>query len=105
MLTRICTMALLTATIAISISDDTSAGTRHRGRTSRPIFGSGCRYVAPTYAVPIYAAPPATGFAYRSYYSAPAETVPLYRAPATTPRSMPTYLLPKTDPRKYSGGR
>lgn len=105
MRTRICTIALLAAAMAVAVSEDASAGTRHRGRTSRPIFGSGCRYAAPTYAAPTRAAPPATGFAYRSYYSAPAETAPLYRTPATTSRSTPTYLLPKMDPRKHSGGR
>lgn len=100
MLKRICTIALLGTAVALAISEDAFAGTRHRGHTSRPIFGgSRCRYVAPT-----YAAPPASGFAYRSYYSAPAEAAPVYRVPAAVTRNTPTYLLPKMDPRKHSGG-
>lgn len=99
MFTRTWTVALLAGALTFAIAEDVSAGTRHHGRSSRPIFGrSGCRYVAPT-----YTAPPATGFSYRSYYSAPA--APIYVAPAPAPSRTPTYMLPKMDPRKHSGGR
>lgn len=104
MFTKFTLVALLAAASMVATSSDVFAGGKRPGtRYSRPIFSSNrscCVVVEPCAPAPVAtAAAPGT---YRSFSYDPATPAPVYRAPA--PSRTPTYMLPKMDPRKHSGG-
>lgn len=108
MLTKSTLVAFVALALTIAMTGDAFAGGKRPGtRNSRPIFGSSrscCVVVNPC--APAMSAPAATAAApgaYRSYSYEPAAPAPVYRAPAPSPT--PSYMLPKTDPRRYYGGR
>ncbi len=108
MFTKYTLVAFLAVATTISASSDVFAGGKRPGtRYSRPIFSSYrcCVTAAPCAPATVAAPAPvaaADGTTYRSFSVEPAAPAPVYRAPA--PRRTPTYLLPKMDPRKHSGG-
>lgn len=121
MFTKYSIIALLTVAMTIATTSDVFAGTRHSRGRSRPIFGSSGGYVfvnpnsGYTYSnrcgrsSVVYAPAPAATAAvpgtYRSFSYEPSAPAPVYVAPAPAPSRTPTYMLPKTDPRRYSGDR
>lgn len=102
MFTKYTLVAFLGVASMIATSDDAFAGGKRPGtRFSRPLFSSNrCCCVAENPNVPATAA--TEGTTYRSFSVEPTAPAPVYRAPA--PSRTPTYLLPKMDPRRYSGG-
>jgi len=109
MFTKSSLVAFVALALTFAITNDAFAGTRHSRGRSRPIFGSSrscCVVVNPC--VPSATAPTATAAApgtYRSYSYEPSAPAPVYRYEAPAPSDMSRFLLPKTDPRRYSGGR
>lgn len=119
MFTKSSLIALLAVAMTIATTSDVFAGGKRPGTSrSRPIFGSSRSYVfvnpnsgyvysnrcgrsSVVYA-PAPAATAAVPGTYRSFSYEPSAPAPVYVAPA--PSRTPTYMLPKTDPRRYSGG-
>lgn len=108
MFTKSSLVACVALALTIAMTSDAFAGGKRPGtRYSRPIFGSSrscCVVVNPC--APAVSAPAATAAApgaYRSYSYEPSAPAPVYNAPAAPSRT-PSYMLPKTDPRRYSGG-
>lgn len=108
MSTKTSLVACVAVALTVAMTSDAFAGGKHPGtRHSRPTFGSSrscC--VAVDHCAPAAPAPTATAAApgtYRSFSYDPATPAPVYRAPAAPSRT-PSYLLPKTDPRRYGGG-
>lgn len=121
MFTKSSLVAFVALALTFAITSDVFAGGKRPGTSrSRPIFGSSRSYlfVNPNsgYAYSnrcggsnfVYApAPTATAAVpgtYRSYSYDPSAPPPVYVAPAPAPSRTPSYMLPKTDPRRYSGG-
>lgn len=104
MFTKYTLVAFLGVASMIATSDDAFAGGKRPGtRFSRPLFSSNrCCCVAENPSVPATAA--TDGTTYRSFSYDPSAPAPVYRAPAAAASRTPTYLLPKMDPRKHSGG-
>lgn len=109
MLTKYSLVASLAVASMLATSSDAFAGGKRPGtRYSRPIFGSSrscCVVVepcAPAATTTAAATTAAVSDAYRSFSLDPAVPAPVYRAPA--PSRTPSYMLPKMDPRKHSGG-
>lgn len=108
MLTKTSLVACVAVALTVAMTSDAFAGGKRPGtRHSRPIFASSrscC--VAVDACAPAVAAPTATAAApgtYRSFSYEPSAPAPVYRAPAAPSRT-PSYMLPKTDPRRYGGG-
>lgn len=112
MFTKSSLVAFMALALTFAMTSDVFAGGKRPGtRNSRPIFGSSrscCVVVNPC--APAMTAPAATATAaapgtYRSFSYEPSAPAPVYVAPAPAPSRTPTYMLPKTDPRRYSGDR
>ena len=108
--------SLVVGSMLVTSSDVFAGGKRPGTRNSRPIFSSSrscCVAVNPcapaTVAAPTAPATvAATDGTYRSFSvdpaaPAPVYRAPVYRAPAAVPSRTPSYLLPKSDPRRFNG--
>ena len=122
MFTKSSLVAFVALALTFAMTSDVFAGGKRPGTSrSRPIFGSSRSYVfvnpnsdyvysnrcgrsSVVYApAPAPAATAAVPGMYRSFSYEPSAPAPVYSAPAAPSRT-PTYMLPKTDPRRYSGG-
>lgn len=103
MFTKYTLVASLAVASMIATSSDAFAGGKRPGTR----YNRNCYCVVVNPCAPATVAAPATaaatdGTTYRSFSFEPAAPAPVYRAPA--PSRTPTYMLPKMDPRKHSGG-
>lgn len=118
MFTKSSLVAFVALALTFAMTSDVFAGGKRPGTSrSRPIFGSSRSYlfVNPNSGYvysnrcgqsPVVSAPVATAAVpgtYRSFSYEPSAPAPVYSAPAAPSRT-PSYMLPKTDPRRYSGG-
>lgn len=118
MLTKSTLVAFVAFALTIVMTGDAFAGGKRPGTSrSRPIFGSSRSYLfvnpnsgygyanrcGPSTVASAPAATAAVPGTYRSFSYDPSAPAPVYRAPAAPSRT-PTYMLPKTDPRRYTGG-
>ena len=120
MFTKSSLVACVALALTIAMTSDVFAGGKRPGTSrSRHIFGSSRSYlfVNPNSGYVysnrcggsnfVYAPAPAATAAvpgtYRSFSYEPSAPAPVYSAPAAPSRT-PSYMLPKTDPRRYSGG-
>ena len=118
MFTKSSLVACVALALTFAMTSDTFAGGKRPGTSrSRPIFGSSRSYLfvnpnsSNVYSnrcgqSPMVTAPAATAAvpcAYRSFSYEPSAPTPVYSVPAAPSRT-PSYMLPKTDPRRYSGG-
>lgn len=121
MFTKSSLVACVAVALTIATASDAFAGGKRPGTSrSRPIFGSSRSYVYVNQSSgyvygnqcgpsTVVSAPAPTTTAtvpdttYRRFSYEPSAPAPVYRAPAA-PSSTPSYMLPKTDPRRYNGG-
>lgn len=101
MFTKYTLVASLAVASMVATSGDVFAGGKRPGtRYSRPVFGSSrscCVVVDPC-------APAAAPGTYRSFSYEPSMAAPASRYQAPARSDMSRFLLPKTDPRRYSSG-
>lgn len=118
MFTKSSLVACVALALTIAMTSDAFAGGKRPGTSrSRPIFGSSRNYLfvnpnsgygyanrcGPSTVASAPAATSAVPGTYRSFSYEPSAPAPVYSAPAAPSRT-PTYMLPKTDPRRYTGG-